>query len=151
MTNRLTGLIGLVFAITYGFTGAGISSRLKADPLGPDAFPVLLAVVLGLFCLALVIWPGSDASEQLPVSRSATIRAIIAVLVMVIYGIVLEYLGFIISSTLLVAVLVVLKRGTLLQAGTTGVASSVVLYLLFDRIFGLPLPTGAVIERLSQS
>ena len=147
MTDRIAGLVGIAFAIVYGVTGASFSSRLRADPLGPNAFPVLLSMLLVLFCLALVIRP-SVSTELSRMPFSAKWRAAVAIGVMVAYGILLEPLGFVLASCLLVTALSLLMRATWLQACASGTVASTVLYLLFNSVFGLPLPTGAVFAGL---
>ena len=51
MTDRLTGLFGLVLALVYGIVGARYEVGLMTDPLGPNVFPVLIAVLLGTCAL----------------------------------------------------------------------------------------------------
>lgn len=48
MSDRIVGILLFVQAVVYGLTGHGYVSDFIADPLGPSAFPQLLAVLLGL-------------------------------------------------------------------------------------------------------
>ena len=56
----------------------------------------------------------------------------------------LEPLGFVVSTFLAVAVLGCLLGARPWQAGGAGVAIGVVLFVLFDILLGLPLPAGVL-------
>lgn len=142
MTDRLTGLFGLVLALVYGIVGARYEVGLMTDPLGPNVFPILIAVLLGSCSLLLMLRPRDAASWPAPSTWARTLATLVA---MVIYGLVLETLGFVLASFLLVFVLVRLMAGETLAALATGLGASVLLYALFDRFLGLPLPTGSIL------
>jgi putative tricarboxylic transport membrane protein len=139
MTDRVVGVLGLVFALAYGIVGAGYKSRVATDPLGPGAFPALLAVLFGICSIALILKPGTAPGEGWP-PREVAIKTLAGIVAMVAYGFLLEVLGFLISSFLLVAVLVWLLKGTLVQSIATGIVASALLFGIFDFAFGLPLP-----------
>lgn len=141
MTDRVTGLIGLVFALTYGLVGSRFHSDFITDPLGPAAFPVMLAVVLGCFCLLLLVRPRGEADWP---PREAWLRKGAAIGAMIVYAVVLEPIGFLVASALLIAALVMIMAGSRRQSVLIGIGTSVALYVLFDPLLGLPLPTGAL-------
>ena len=57
--SRIAALVLLVIAAAYGIGGATIEYAFSSDPLGPRAFPLMLAVVLGGLSLFYLARPGS--------------------------------------------------------------------------------------------
>ncbi len=141
MTDRITGMLGLILALAYGIAGSGFHSDFITDNLGPTVFPIMLAVALGIFCLYLLIRPDPNPDwGSWPIWRNQ----LIAVVAMVLYATVLETLGFLLSTSLLVGFLSFMLGGPRWPAVATGVGASVVLYFLFNFGLGLPLPTGSL-------
>ena len=143
MSDRLTGLFGLVLALVYGIVGIRYEAGLMTDPLGPNVFPVAIAVLLGTCSALLMARPHDEASWPVAGVWARTLAAIVS---MVVYGLVLETLGFVLASFLLVFVLVRLMAGGTLASLGTGLGASILLYALFDRFLGLPLPAGLILE-----
>lgn len=136
MSDRIAGLIVLALTIWFGWT-AGSFEASFGDPLGPAAFPQMLAIPAGILSLVLILKPDPDPEWVLgrPAAKQlATLGVLIA------YALLLEELGFVIATTLAVVAL-----GRLLGAGwarstASGVIMSVTLFVVFDRLLGLPLP-----------
>ncbi len=146
MTDRVTGVLGIVLALAFGIAGSTYESDFLTDPLGPTAFPVMLAVVLGVLSVILFIKPGEEPDWP---PLEVWLRKLATIAAMVIYTLVLESFGFIVSSFLLVTCLVLLMSGRPKQALATGLIASIGLYILFDPLLGLPLPTGSLFAGLS--
>ncbi|HSR71234.1 MAG TPA: tripartite tricarboxylate transporter TctB family protein [Kiloniellales bacterium] len=143
MTDRLTGVIGLILALAYGIAGSRFHSDFLTDPLGPNAFPVMLALVLGAFSLVLLVRRPAGADWP---SAAVWLRKATAIGGMIVYGFLLEPIGFPLASFLFVSALAYLMGGRLGPSLGTGLAASIGLYVLFDPVLGLPLPLGAVFE-----
>ncbi|MBL6929731.1 MAG: tripartite tricarboxylate transporter TctB family protein [Rhodospirillales bacterium] len=141
MTDRITGTLLLLLAIAYSVAGAGFESDFISDPLGPNAFPVMLGSALGLFSLYLLFRP--DPEPEWPSLKSWK-RQGAALAALIIYGIVLEFIGFIISSVVLVGFLSQMLGGNRRYMIGTGIGASIVLYFLFNNVLGLPLPAGEI-------
>ncbi len=140
MSDRLTGVALLALALAYGIAGGGYQAMI-GDPLGPAAFPVALAIALGLLSLYLIVRP--DREPDWPRGRALGKQALTLV-AFVAYAWVLEPLGFIVSTFLAVMVLGWLLGARLWQAGAAGVAIALVLFVAFDTLLGLPLPAGVL-------
>lgn len=141
MSDRVVGACLFVLAVAYGVVGRGFESAFTSDPLGPSAFPQLLAVALGVTSLVLLFRPGPGVAWP---RGLALLRQAVAVGVLVAYAFVLEPVGFIPTTALAVAVLAVQLGGRWVPAAALGVGVSVGLYVLFDPVLGLPLPAGAL-------
>ncbi len=140
MSDRLTGVALLALALAYGIAGGGYQAMI-GDPLGPAAFPVALAIALGLLSLYLIVRP--DREPDWPRGRALGKQALTLV-AFVAYAWVLEPLGFIVSTFLAVMVLGWLLGARLWQAGAAGVAIALVRFVAFDTLLGLPLPAGVL-------
>lgn len=142
MSDRVFGVIALILAIVYGLQARSFQSDLQiGDPLGADTFPYLLAVVMGITALYLIVRP--DPSPHWPDPPHLVQMALIVV-VLCVYAVLLEDLGFIVATFLAVAILSWRLGARPVSALLTGVGVSVVLYGLFDRVLGLPLPLGVL-------
>jgi len=141
VTDRTTGLLLLLLAIAYGILGSGFESDFITDPLGPTAFPVMLALLLGTFSLYLLVRPDPE-----PAWHGAAVwrRQLYALVSLIVYAVALEFLGFIASSVVLMAFLARLMGADLRHTATTGVGATVLLYFLFNNFLGLPLPAGEI-------
>lgn len=140
MSDRLTGLVLLALAVAYGVTASGFQAMI-GDPLGPAVFPIVLAVPLGLLSLLLVARP--DPEPNWPRAR-ALLKQALTLLVFVAYAFLLEPLGFVVATLLAVTAMALLLGARLGPAATAGLASALVLFVLFDQLLGLPLPSGVL-------
>lgn len=136
MSDRLTGLLIAALAIWYGWT-ANTFEEGFGDPVGPSAFPKLLAVPMGLFALYLVVRP--DPEPAWPRGGSL-VRQGAMLAALVVYPLVLEPLGFPLATALALFVMSGLLRGPRNGAAISAVAISLGLFVTFDQILGLHLP-----------
>jgi putative tricarboxylic transport membrane protein len=136
VSDRLTGLLIAALAIWYGWTANNFEEGF-GDPVGPSAFPKLLAVPMGLFALYLVVRPDPEPAwpRGNPLIRQLTMLA-----TLLVYPLILEPLGFPLSTALALFVMAVVLRGTLKAAGISAIAISLGLFVTFDQILGLHLP-----------
>lgn len=142
--DRVSGMALLVFGLAVAWEAAKL-------PFGsinaPDAgfFPLSLAVALALLSALIVLgtWLPEAAAAAMPSWRGAG-RATAAVATMAVYVAVIDWLGYLLATAL---VMLVLLRGIERLKWRTSVAVTVVSvvasYLLFRRL-GVPLPSGIV-------
>lgn len=136
MSDRLTGLLIAALAIWYGWTANNFEEGF-GDPVGPSAFPKLLAVPMGLFALYLIVRP--DPEPAWP-RGNPLLRQLGMLASLIIYPLILEPLGFPLATALAVFVMAVLLRGTRNAAAISAVAISLGLFVAFDQVLGLHLP-----------
>lgn len=138
--DRILGLGLLVLAVAYGWVAQQWPEPFGgAETVGPETFPTILSVVLVAGSLYLMIKPDPDA--QWPLGKSA-LELVISVVVLVVYAMVLEPLGFIIATTLAVGTLSWRMGAAPKRAFLTGLASAIVVFVLFNYGLSLSLPTG---------
>ncbi|HET8726728.1 MAG TPA: tripartite tricarboxylate transporter TctB family protein [Alphaproteobacteria bacterium] len=136
MSDRIAGLIFLALSIWYGWT-AGTYEASFGDPLGPAAFPTMLAIPAGLFSLYLILRPDPDPEW---VVGSPLLRQVATLSVLVGYALLLEDLGFVLATFAAVALMGRLLGTSWLKSAASGAAMSIVLAGVFDGLLGLPLP-----------
>jgi putative tricarboxylic transport membrane protein len=139
MSDRIFGILMLLLAVSYTWTARGFDPGFMSDPLGPSTFPYLLGAVLAITGLYLLIRP--DAPAVWPDPRHLLQMGLIVV-VLVAYAGLLEWLGFLIATTLTVFVLSWRLGARPLIAVLTGIGVSLAVYGLFDMLLELPLPAG---------
>ncbi|MBL3825815.1 MULTISPECIES: tripartite tricarboxylate transporter TctB family protein [unclassified Marinobacter] len=138
--DRILGLGLLVLAVAYGWAAQQWPEPFGgAETVGPETFPTMLAVVLVAGSLYLMIKPDPDA--QWPVGKSA-VELLISLVVLVVYTLLLEPLGFVIATTLAVGTLSWRMGASPRPAFLTGLLSAVVVFVLFNYGLSLSLPAG---------
>jgi putative tricarboxylic transport membrane protein len=132
-------LAGAAFAALAGWIWwkAGEFQLAFGDPVGPSAFPRLVAAPMALCALALIVAP--DAEPAWPRGR-ALARQGAALAALLAYPALLAPLGFPLATAAAVAALGRTLGADWLRAAGAGVVAGVGLWAVFDRLLGLPLP-----------
>ncbi|MGF1527391.1 MAG: tripartite tricarboxylate transporter TctB family protein [Candidatus Competibacterales bacterium] len=138
MADRIAGACLLAFALGYGLL-AGEYRAGFADPLGPVAFPRLVAVPLGVLALYLLLRPAPDAPWP---KGWVWVRQIIALGTLLALVVLLETVGFVPAVAAAVTVLARLLGESWPRAFAYGLGLGVGLWGLFEYGLGLPLPGG---------
>ena len=138
--DRILGLGLLVLAVAYGWVAQQWPEPFGgAESVGPETFPTILAVVLAAGSIYLMIKPDPDA--EWPLGKSA-LELVVSVVVLLVYALLLEPLGFIIATTLAVGTLSWRMGAAPSRAFLTGLASAIVVFVLFNYGLSLSLPAG---------
>lgn len=141
MIGRGAALCLLALAITYGIGGSVIEYAFSSDPLGPRAFPVALATVLGLLAVWYFLSPGP--AEGFP-SGALLVRVLSVPVLLVVSVALFEPAGFAVS-------IFILTLGTALTfaappskalAGAAGHAA--LWWFVFSYLLEVHLPVGAL-------
>lgn len=136
MTDRLAGLCFFLLAAGYLWLSAGYTAGF-GDPLGPAIFPRVIGIPAILLGLSLAIWPRHDAVWAGP---AGLLRQGAALALLLGYALLLEPAGFVPSTFAAILGLGLLMGAPPIRAVLTAGTAAPGLYLLFDRLMGLPLP-----------
>lgn len=139
MSDRIFGLFGVLLAIGYVFAALAIQESFLSDVVGPKAFPLIIAAVLGLSSAAIALRPDPEPAWP-ALMRLAEIAA--AVVVMVLYAELLPEAGFIIATIFAAAYLAWRLGSHPLEALLTGLGVSLGIYVVFHLVLGLSLARG---------
>jgi putative tricarboxylic transport membrane protein len=144
-------LVAAVFALVQAASLRDVGSSLI---LGPAAFPLLIGLLLVLVGAALIVRaalrlrqaeaPAEAADDAEDGSlRGRLVRVGLLLVLLIVFALLLPYAGYVVSSALLFTGTALLlgspHRWRTLAAGWTLAA---VVFLAFDRLIGLTLPTG---------
>lgn len=138
-SDRVLGVILLVLAGVIVWGSTLIEESFIQDPLGPKAFPVIIALVLAVSALVLIIRP--DSEPEWP--RLAKLLEIFgAIAVMVLYAQFLPVIGFVFATAIAAAYLSWRLGSSVVSALIAGVVIAVGIYVIFHLILGLSLARG---------
>lgn len=139
MSDRIFGVVGLMLAIGYAWAALLIEESFLSDAVGPKAFPLIIAGILGLSSLVVIAKP--DSEPHWPAfGRLVEIAA--AVLVMIVYAIALPEIGFVIATALAAGYLTWRLGTAPLASLVSGTLTSAGIYTVFHLILGLSLAKG---------
>ena len=139
MSDRVLGAVCVVASAAMAWAAQDYAAAISYEPVGPRAFPLLLAVGLGLSGLWLVLRPTAGAEAFHGVPWKATALCAAAVLV---YALLFQWLGFALATALMALPVGMAFGGSWKQSLAGGAALGLVLFLLFDKVLDVVLPTG---------
>lgn len=138
-SDRILGAACLITAIAMGVAAQGYAAQISYEPVGPRAFPMLLAVLMGLAGAWLVIRPSSHSAAVAAGRLPALIGCIVATLG---YTLLFQWLGFTLATTLMAVPVGIAFGGDWRRSAIGGLGLGLGLYLLFDKLLDVVLPTG---------
>ena len=139
MSDRILGAMCVIVAAAMAWAAQDYTPAFSYEPVGPRAFPRLLALLMALFGAWLVMRPtrGDRVYAGLPL-RSIALSAVAVFL----YAALFQTLGFAIATALMAVPIGMAFGGTWKQTLIGGVGLGVGFYLLFDKVLDVVLPTG---------
>lgn len=142
MSDRILGALCVVASAGMAWAARDYAAAISYEPVGPRAFPLLLAGLMAVGGLWLVVRPTlrvGGSFTGVPVKQTALCA--VAVLV---YALLFEVLGFALATTLMAVPVGMAFGGTWKQALAGGAGMGLVMYFLFDKLLDVVLPTGAL-------
>ncbi|MFO7578406.1 MAG: tripartite tricarboxylate transporter TctB family protein [Pelovirga sp.] len=145
MSDRIVAVFLLVLALLFGLQAWSYVPIGFTDHLGARIFP--LAVALFMIPLTLVLFFGRHMAGVWPSARAWRV-VILSMSVLVVYALVIEYVGFI-TATMGVFIVYGKLYGTRWwKTVVAGIIASLVLYALFVWALDMYLPLGSLFEEL---
>jgi putative tricarboxylic transport membrane protein len=140
MSDRILGAVCVVASAGMAWAARDYAAAISYEPVGPRAFPLLLAGLMASGGLWLVMRPtlrGTGAFHGVPLKPTALCAA--AVLV---YALLFERLGFALATALMALPVGLAFGGSWKQSLAGGAGLGLALYFLFDKVLDVVLPTG---------
>jgi putative tricarboxylic transport membrane protein len=139
MVDRIFGLVLLAVALGYGALAFRLEAPFQYDPLGPGAWPEILAVALTVAAVALQFTPDENPDW----GGAATLRRLALVFAgLVLYALSFVAAGFILSTTVFCAAVAWYLGVRPLRAVAFGALVGVPGYFICTRLLVLNLPSG---------
>jgi len=148
MSDRVLGAVCVVASAAMAWAAQDYAAAISYEPVGPRAFPLLLASGLGLSGLWLVLRPSVGAKVFQGVPWKPTALCAAAVLA---YALLFQWLGFPLATALMAVPVGMAFGGSWKQSLAGGAALGVSLFLLFDKVLDVVLPAGALANLLGGS
>ena len=139
LNDRVLGIAALLFAALITALGYDLEPPFSYEPVGPKAFPLLIALIIALCGLRLIVKGGGHVEANPP---GANTRILAMVAYLAVYAFLFQWIGFIVATTLMVTFVGRLFQATWPQAIIGGTIMSVGLYILFDKVLDVVLPMG---------
>ncbi len=139
MSDRILGAVCVVTAAAMAWATRDYVAPYSYEPLGPRAFPLLLAVCMGLSGLWLLLRPSAGSAAFHGVPWKGTLVCCGAVL---IYAVLFQSLGFILATVLMSFPVGMAFGGNWKQSLGAGVGLGVGFHFLFDKMLDVTMPGG---------
>ncbi|MGN1376989.1 MAG: tripartite tricarboxylate transporter TctB family protein [Dorea sp.] len=152
MNKKINYIIIAIFLVLAGVVGflmkdypwSGITQGF-----GPAFYPTVLLVILLVLLLILFIQTltnkGMEEEEKKLPELKQLKRPALLLLCMILYAILMPYLGFVITGILYLFVTMRILRADMKKSIICSVAMVVIVYLLFRYAFKVPLPMGMIL------
>lgn len=139
MSDRILGAVCVVAGAGMAWAAVDYAAPISYEPVGPRAFPFLLAGLMALAGAWLVVKPGRHAFALAPQHFKPIAWALVAVFA---FAALFEMLGFPVATALMAVPVGMAFGGSWKQALTGGVAMGLAFFFLFDKLLDVVLPTG---------
>jgi len=139
MSDRILGVACVAVAAGMAWAAADYAAPISYEPVGPRAFPLLLAGLMALGGLWLIVRPSMRDNwlRQVPLRPLA-----FAVAAVFVYALLFETLGFTLATTIMSVPVGMAFGGSWKQSLAGGVGLGVLLFLGFDKLLDVVLPSG---------
>lgn len=130
--------------VVWAARGLDLGSFAKP---GPALFPVLLSVAIGLLAVVDLVLPGprqaQDSTQEPGDLASLRLQRALVILCVVLFAVLLPYLGTVLVSVLMMMfLLVAVEKQPLLKSLAISLGTSLIMYAVLAIAFGVPLPNG---------
>ncbi|WP_304308535.1 tripartite tricarboxylate transporter TctB family protein [Pseudacidovorax intermedius] len=139
MTDRILGVACVLAAAVMALAARHYVADISYEPVGPRAFPMLLAGLLAVAGLWLAVKPSPDATDY----RGLPLKQVAVVLGAVFgYALCFEVMGFALATTLVAVPVGMAFGGKPLKCLAAGAVLGVGAFYMFDRLLDVVLPMG---------
>ncbi|HYD63502.1 MAG TPA: tripartite tricarboxylate transporter TctB family protein [Noviherbaspirillum sp.] len=139
MSDRILGCLAIAGAAAMAAAAWGYAAPVEYEPVGPRAFPLLLALVMASCGAWLALRPAQHADWP---QGNRLGRITICAGAIVVYALLFQLLGFILATVLMALPAGRVFGGTWRQCIAGGIGLGIVLYLMFDKVLDVVLPLG---------
>lgn len=136
---------GMLFVASLGLLAMawGYTAPIAYDPIGPRPYPVMLLVLLAFFSAILTFRPAKFGEKiDMGLTKPIIKNLVICTAAMLFYSILFEWLGYIISTSLMAFVVGILFEGKKVPTAIASVSMAVLTFLLFEKALDVSLPMG---------
>jgi putative tricarboxylic transport membrane protein len=145
--NKVIGIFGALLTVIYGFSTISTEGAGATFLSGTKVFPLMVIILTAI--LSIVIFSqdyiGKKDGKKLEIDKKVLITIAKSTVIFVVYTLIFEHLGYIISTiVLLMGLLSILNKGKLKQNIIISVVFSVIAYFIFSKLLAISLPPGII-------
>lgn len=147
--NIISAAVGIAISLYVIFTSITFPED-HVMKIGPGFFPLLLAILFLIFSIILILKEilskkSKEEFDKFSFKDPGIIRSLITLGALIVYIILLPYLGFIIDTIiLLVFLMLLMKYKKYLIIGVTSVGVSFAVFFIFEKLLNITLPMGFI-------
>ena len=139
LNDRVLGFAALLVAVFLTYFGYDLEPPFSYEPVGPKAFPLLIALIIGICGILLILKKGKDIE---PNPAGANFRIFTMLVYIVGYAFLFQWLGFVLSTAIMSVFVAHLFGGSWGKAVIGAICMAVLFFFLFDKGLDVVLPTG---------
>jgi putative tricarboxylic transport membrane protein len=139
MSDRALGGACVAVSAAMAWSARGYAATISYEPVGPSAFPLLLAALMAACGLWLIVRPDAarGALQGVPLKATALCGAGILV-----YALLFETLGFPLATALMSVPIGIAFGASWKRALLAGMVLGLATWFVFDKLLDVVLPTG---------
>ncbi|MDE2399113.1 MAG: tripartite tricarboxylate transporter TctB family protein [Burkholderiales bacterium] len=138
-SDRVLGAACALLGLAMAWAARDYAAPISYEPVGPRAFPQLLGLLLAACGGWMLLRPGLQRFELAPQLRGPVLLLAVAVLG---YAALFEWLGFPLATAAMGLLVGVAFGGRWWLSLAGGLGLGLALYLMFDKLLDVVLPTG---------
>jgi len=153
--NFMTGIIAVAIGGIYLITAMLLPQMRMGDKLGPKLFPTIIGIVAIASGIILMIQdkrPGKASKKAdfgFIKNKDLWLKILLTTMVGIVYGLVMDSLGFILPTTLfMLFISMLINKGRLVQNIIVALSFAVICYGVFGVALKLSLPRGFIEQML---
>jgi putative tricarboxylic transport membrane protein len=153
--NIMTGIIAVAIGGIYLVTAMLLPEMKMGDKLGPKLFPAIVGIAAILSGIILILQdrrPGKASKKAdfgFVKNKELWLKILLTTIVGIVYGLVMDSLGFILPTTLfMLFISMLINKGRLIQNIIVAISFAVICYGVFGVALQLSLPRGIIEQML---
>ncbi len=140
MSDRILGAVCVVAAAGMAWAAQDYAAAISYEPVGPARLPAAAGGADGH--RRRLAGAEADTAQRHVQRRARCSRSACAPLTVVIYALLFQWLGFTLATAVMAVPVGMAFGGSWKQSLAGGVGLGLVLFLLFDKLLDVVLPTG---------
>jgi putative tricarboxylic transport membrane protein len=139
MSDRIFAIAWLGVCLLIAVQMWNLVVPFSYEPLGPKAFPLLLAGLMAACCVILLFRP--DHNAQFP-TRTLLRKGALLIGVLFAYAFLFERVGFPLSTAAMAFTASRIYGGSWISSAVSGSLIAILAFAVFDGLLNVGLPTG---------
>lgn len=146
--ERVGGFVFAVFGVLVALFAGQIRMPVNSNEPGPRLFPYIAGFGMMLCGIGMMLTAPKGENKKQFLTKTGWVRLLKMAVLLFLYYLGLKFIGFIISTLVFTAVIILLladgKKINKIASVIVAVVTTTAIYLLFDKVFQIQLPVGII-------